>query len=117
MSGPAARKSFAIEYSLVSSQPSICIRGGVDATTVPELRNALLTAIEVCRTGRVYLDLSQVDFIDSRGLGVLIEGRRYARAYARELIIVSPSTAVSSVMAVTGLVKAFDIIDFKAVAG
>jgi anti-anti-sigma factor len=51
------------------------VRGDVDLVTAPEFARAVRTAVE--RTGRsVIIDLTQVDFMDGRGLRILEDAAR-----------------------------------------
>ncbi len=52
--------------------------GDVDLTTEPGLRKAIGSALDDAGTRRLIVDLSGVTFLDCRGLGALVEGRRRA---------------------------------------
>ncbi len=63
---------------------SVC--GEVDLATAPALRETLLPAIEQ-RTGRVVVDLSEVSFMDSTGVHVLVEAHHRLTPQSRRLAI------------------------------
>ncbi|HXF71237.1 MAG TPA: STAS domain-containing protein [Actinomycetota bacterium] len=82
--------------------------GEVDLYTAPRLRERLLGAIEGGAT-RVVVDLVDVSFMDSSGLGVLIGGLRRLRERGGELALVCGEGAVRRVLAITGLDQLFPI--------
>ncbi|MGH2969359.1 MAG: STAS domain-containing protein, partial [Solirubrobacteraceae bacterium] len=52
--------------------------GELDLATAPALEAALQRALESAASGRVVLDLRELDFIDSSGLRTLLTARRRA---------------------------------------
>lgn len=50
--------------------------GEVDLTTAPQLREALMAAVNDQEKSSVIVDMSRVDFIDSAGLALLVEARK-----------------------------------------
>ena len=61
--------------------------GEVDLTTAPHLRAPLLDAVTNGDGNAVIVDLTQVDFIDSAGLALLVEARKKLAQDARPLHI------------------------------
>jgi anti-sigma B factor antagonist len=82
--------------------------GEVDVYTAPQLRAALLEAIASSRPG-VVVDLRQVTFIDSSGLGVLVGGLKRAKTSGQWLRVVSPDSRILRLFDITGLTKVFDL--------
>jgi anti-sigma B factor antagonist len=60
-------------------------------------------------TPKVIVDLAKVDYIDSTGLGILVELLTSARAKGGEIKLVSPTERVQQVFNHTKLNKAFRI--------
>lgn len=81
--------------------------GEVDLLTAPKLRQALTSAAG--RSGsRLVLDLRQVSFLGSTGLGLLIETSRQVPGGAAGLrLVVDVPGAVFDVFAMAGLDKVF----------
>ena len=65
----------------------------------------------------VMVDLSQVDFMDSAGLGALIGAVRRIRAAGGEMVIVCPRTGLRSILASTGVDGVVRVVDRSADAG
>jgi anti-anti-sigma factor len=65
--------------------------GEVDLTTVNQLREPVLEAVNNGSKSAVIVDLSRVDFIDSAGLALLVEARKRLAPDARALhILLTP---------------------------
>jgi anti-sigma B factor antagonist len=85
----------------------IAVSGEIHVTTAPEFSARLNDAIE--DAGGVVLDMTEVAFIDSTGLSVLLNGlRRVTRANGRLALVVSNPT-VLRLFEVTKLESTFDI--------
>jgi anti-sigma B factor antagonist len=60
---------------------------------------------------RVVLDLAGVTFMDSMGVGLLVETSRRFVPEFRVLVLRAPSEQVRQVLEITGLLQAFEILD------
>ncbi|MGH9291387.1 MAG: STAS domain-containing protein [Acidimicrobiales bacterium] len=101
---------FAIEELGDSPVPVLVVRGEIDVSTAPELRDRLLrTAHDGHST--VVVDLSEVTFLDSTALGVLVSGLKRFRAAGGDLRLVVTGRSVSKVLEITGLVEVFPIFE------
>jgi anti-sigma B factor antagonist len=81
----------------------IASEGEIDVSSVGAFRNALS---EATRAGvdRLVIDLSEVSFIDSSGLGALLEAHNRLRRDKRQLVVVAPSgTAAAVLLELAGL--------------
>ena len=86
----------------------ITVRGEVHVSTAPEFSERLNDAIAGGKTG-VIIDMIGVEFIDSTGLSVLLNGlRRVTRAQSR-LSLVVPNPTVLRLFEITRLDSTFDI--------
>ena len=77
--------------------------GEIDLSNVGELRSAVTEAAEGCDLLR--LDLSDIEFIDSTGLGGLLELRSTLRARSVTLEIVAGDGPVRQAVEITGLAE------------
>jgi anti-anti-sigma factor len=83
---------------------SVRVRGDVDIQTAPQLQALLDGAIE--RGARlVLLDLSDVDFLDSSGLRVILAAAEQLRALEGSLLLEGASPAVAQVLEMTGVIE------------
>jgi anti-sigma B factor antagonist len=81
----------------------IASEGEIDVSTVGAFRNALS---EAARAGadRLVIDLSEVTFIDSSGLGALVEAHNRLRRDHRQLVVVAPrGTSAAVLLELAGL--------------
>jgi anti-sigma B factor antagonist len=84
--------------------------GEIDFATGPQLKDALTERL-VAGDVHLVVDLLDVDFIESTGLGALIGGRRRAVALNGSLTLVCTEDQVLKVFRITGLDKVFAIYD------
>jgi anti-sigma B factor antagonist len=86
---------------------SVC--GEIDLGTAPVLWEALLPVLE-CETGPVVVDLSEVSFMDSTGVHVLVDTLRRLEPESRPLAIVCREGGqVHRVLALLGLLDALTV--------
>lgn len=99
-----------LEISTTREEKACIVRvaGEVDVYTSPQLKTALLDAVgESCQA--IIVDLDQVGFIDSSGLGVLVGALRRSREAGGDLRIVSTRETVVKIFRITGLDRVFPI--------
>jgi anti-sigma B factor antagonist len=89
--------------------PVVAVHGELDVEGAPELRTALIEAIDEHPGQPVVVDLEGVDLIDSAGLGVLLGGRDRARGADGDLTLVATGQSVIKVLELTGLTRVFEI--------
>ena len=75
-----------------------------------DTRKALIKLIEQGRH-RLIFDLNQVEFIDSSGLSVLVSALKAAQNDAGEVLLLSPSDGVRSLIELTRLHQVFEIFE------
>ena len=76
------------------------LAGELDLYNAEEVRTALADAAS-SSPARVVVDLSEVDFVDSTALGVLVEAR--ARVGAQRLVLAAPQLDTRRTLQVSGL--------------
>jgi anti-sigma B factor antagonist len=88
----------------------VTVRGEVDLTALPRLKPVLNDAV---RSGlaRVLIDLCDVSFLDSTGLGLLMNALRRLEYVDRRLLIACAEGPVRRVFALTRLSDQFEIFD------
>jgi anti-sigma B factor antagonist len=79
-------------------------RGEVDAVTAPQLGRRLLGLADEGKT-RLVVDLTNVTFMDSTGIGVLLNALRQLTMKKGGLVLVCPTERILRPFQVTGLVE------------
>jgi len=97
-----------LNQSTVDAHVVVEVRGEVDVHSAPQLRDRL---IEVIDDGNnvVLVDLSGLAFIDSTGLGALVEAMKHAKSKQSSLRIVCAVERVLRLFRITGLHAIFAI--------
>jgi anti-sigma B factor antagonist len=88
----------------------VVLRGDVDLHHSPAL-HARLVELAGQRPKRLMLDLSEVPYMDSSGVGTLVEVFRRVTAYNGKLVLFGLSSRVRSVFEITRLDRFFTICD------
>ncbi len=105
-----AEPDFEVRHEPHDGAVVVAARGEIDIVTSPELRSALLD--ERAQAPLVVLDLREVTFIDSSGLGVIVgQQKRAQERDERFSVAVGASLAVQRILDLSGLVKVLDIVD------
>ncbi len=86
----------------------LAVKGEVDLYTSPQLREKVSELVDQGHS-RLLIDLTDVGFMDSSGLGVLVTGLKRARERDGTLALVCPEGSVHKVLTITGLDRVFPI--------
>lgn len=86
----------------------IDLRGEVDAFTAPKLKQEMIDQIEGGTT-RLAVNLADVKYLDSTGLGVLIGGLKRTRDKNGELVLICPNVRIMRIFEITGLSRIFEM--------
>ena len=95
-----------------SEQPGVAVLdvgGEIDVATSPELHE-LLTALIGSRPELLIVNLTDVSFIDSTGLGVLVGAVRDVRAGGGDLRLVVTQPHIIKLLELTGLDEVFSVL-------
>ncbi len=93
----------------------ITVTGEIHVSTAPSLSQRLHTIIESGKT-TIVLDLTAVEFIDSTGLSVLLNGLRLVNQRDGRMALVCANPTVLRLFQVTRLDSTFDIFADRAAA-
>ncbi len=85
------------------------VEGELDLHTSPQLRDHIFASIGEPPV-RIALDLSQVDFMDSSSLGMLVTCLKRIRERDGELILAGVSGSPLKVFTLTGLDRVFELV-------
>lgn len=86
----------------------VSVGGEIDVYTAPKLREQL---VDLVNAGQYHLvvDMEDVEFLDSTGLGVLVGGLKRVRAHEGSLRLVCTQERILKIFRITGLTKVFPI--------
>jgi anti-sigma B factor antagonist len=84
------------------------VGGEIDVYTAPQLRERLIELVEGGQQ-HIVVDMEQVEFLDSTGLGVLVGGLKRVRAQDGSLRLVCGQERILKIFRITGLEKVFGI--------
>ena len=88
----------------------VCLKGELDIATVDQLRLHLNKARQSCGE-HVILDLTDLEFMDSQGLSVIVGCDKAVRAAAGSFALVAPRPIVRRTLEITGLVQRLEVFD------
>ena len=80
----------------------LALSGGLDVVSAPELEQHLNEALAEPQA-HVTLDLSDLEFVDSAGVSVLIKAKQDAESNGRTLVLGRATEQVQRVFALVGL--------------
>jgi len=94
----------------VGDHTVIKLKGEVDIYTAPSLRETIVDTVEKGRY-KIAVDLDEVVFLDSTGLGVLVGGLKRVKQHDGELGIICNQEKILRIFKITGLTKIFVMYD------
>ena len=96
--------AFEVEIIYLDCGVEVALRGELDVATVPDLHEQL---IELVDRGEVVinLDLSDLRYIDSTGLSLLVTTQKRVTQMGGSLLVRHPTPSTLKIFAVTGLVE------------
>jgi anti-sigma B factor antagonist len=93
------------------------VLGAIDFSNADDVSQGLRDAVEEWSPAELRVDLTKATFIDSTGLGALIDGYRTATAGGCRFVVVNPTALFRRVLAVTGLCELFGLADDEGAPG
>jgi anti-sigma B factor antagonist len=93
----------------------VALTGEVDIYTAPRFKECMLELLD-SGLDKLVVDLTDVTFIDSTALGVLIGGVRRVNTVGGAMALVVTNRAVERVLAITGLDRVFSMHATRAAA-
>lgn len=93
---------------LPSGHALVALTGEIDLAVVPDVVTEFEYAI-VQLSPVVVVDLDQVEFIDSSGLGALVRARRTAQEHGGDVVLAGADEQVREVLALTNLADLFTV--------
>jgi anti-sigma B factor antagonist len=103
------RKQLSVDTVQERGTDVVRVRGEIDLRCSPELRDRLLEAAGGGR-GLLVIDLSDVPYMDSSGVGTMVYVKREAERAGRQLVLLGLQPRVRSLFEIAHLDKFFRII-------
>jgi anti-anti-sigma factor len=91
------------------SAPHLVLSGEVDLSIAPSLRDSGAEMAKAIAPGRLEIDLGDVTFIDSSGLGALISLRNTTQQCGARLVLVRVSPVVARFFELAGVRDSFEV--------
>jgi RND superfamily putative drug exporter len=115
-SPPAAEPTgLSVAAEREGDQVTLVLRGELTLQTAPRLREALAEAEGETRT--IVVDLRDVGFVDSSGLGELLGAHQRAQRHGRRLVLARrPGSQVAQVLDISGLAATIETVEDPRVA-
>ena len=101
----------ALEHSDCHRHAILALDGEIDLVSAVAVRAKLAAIIEQTRHQRVVVDLRDVTFMDSSGIGALLSAYRPLRLQQRELLVADPQPIVARVLAIANFERIVAIVD------
>lgn len=98
-----------VEVTAVNGAQVVRVRGEVDLQTAPRLRELLLASAKGLRDV-VRIDLSQVPYMDSSGVGTMVFVKRAVERAGVRVVLIGLQPRVRSLFEITHLDKFFTIV-------
>jgi anti-anti-sigma factor len=108
--GAPAWQPFSVTVSADGDRATVALRGELDLSGVERARQAIEHA-EANESPLLVIDLSELDFIDSTGLEVLLRAARRAEDSGRRLIVAKPSRYVRRLLELTAIDQSLDVVE------
>lgn len=87
----------------------IAVRGELDLFTAPELRARIGRAIDG-GVRKLVVDLSETEFVDSTGLGVLLSALKRIRSHDGELVVLDSTGSLLRTFRVAGVEQILNVV-------
>jgi anti-sigma B factor antagonist len=100
--------TFHIASEQLGEQTVAKLNGSITIDSSPELRRVFLQILKAPDSRRLTLDFSEVDYIDTSGLAVLLEALRSAKQLGKSLELRGLRERPRYLLESTGLLRLFD---------
>ena len=96
---------------------TVTVHGEIDYANCDDVAQAIRDAVAEWAPARLRVDLRNATFMDSTGLGALIEGYRAATEAECEYAVVNATASFRRVLTVTGLSELFGLLPEESPVG
>jgi len=96
--------------SLGDGRQGLKIEGEVDVATAAPFREALEKAIQ-SEEQKIFLDISDMEYIDSTGIGILIDLKKNQMKKDQQFVLINPKRSIAKLFQLTGVDQIFPIAE------
>lgn len=107
------RSKSSVTYETRGESLIIRVGGEMDHHSAVAVRTEVDAKIAAARAGRVLLDLSSIDFMDSSGLGLIMGRYALVKQYGGSFAVLDPSPAVLRIITLAGMERMLTILRTK----
>ena len=97
---------------LENGREGVRVTGEVDIYTTTQFKEPIEKLIEA-NTKYIFLDLTDLSYIDSTGIGILIELRKGSMSRDLNMTLINPQKNVVKLLQLTGVDQIFSIVEEK----
>ena len=101
-----------IQSDIVNDKTVLTPRGDVDLGSAPRLRAALAPVLD-SDNPRLLIDLSGIGFMDSTGVGVMVNALNRVKEKGGAIAFCNPTPRVHRVLQIAGLLKALPLYEAR----
>jgi len=88
----------------------VCIKGEIDIYSIEKFRETIENQIKT-QVPEIILDCSELSYMDSTGMGVLIELRNKTKEMGQKIVMLNPRPNIKKLLTLTGVDKIIEVID------
>ncbi len=100
-----------VKFEQIGARLVCKVSGDIDAYHSAEIKKAIKDEVEKTSAGKIVMDMSNVSYVDSAGLGTMVALLKLTRSLNKELVLASMKQNVKRVFEMTRLDKVFKIVD------
>jgi anti-sigma B factor antagonist len=89
----------------------VSLKGEVDIYSIGKFRESIEERIKT-QAPEIILDCTELSYMDSTGMGALIELRNKAKEMGQKLIMMNPRPNIKKLLNITGVDKIIEIIEY-----
>ncbi len=97
--------SLQVRTSIQDASVLVVVEGEVDVSNAGELRDTLNAAADEGPSKPITVDLADVSYIDSTGIGVLVGAKNRATQAGTSFVVTNPQRNVARVLSLLGVNK------------
>lgn len=103
------RERESVELIYENQELNIKIKGDIDHHSAKRVRELIDAAIFSKKPYKIYMDLSEVEFMDSSGLGLILGRYTNATEIGAHFLLCNPNKRVKKILSLAGIERIMDI--------